>query len=289
MMMRILGAFAALLVAGSLASGVQAQETGVLKKIRDAKSITLGYRADSPPFSFQSADGQPAGYSVDLCKRVAAGIERQLGAPLAIKWVQVTSANRFDQVANGAVDLECGNTTVTLTRQERFDFSNLIFVDGGAVLVLADGGIGRLADLAGKTVGVKPGTTTEANLKAALKDRLIDAKVVTLKDDAEGIAALNAKRIDGYAADRVVLVGNVAREQQKNTGMRYTLLQEDFSFDPYGLMMKRDPAFRLAVNRALTQVYRSGAIVEIFDRWLAPLGKPGPLLAAMYYLNTTPE
>jgi ABC-type amino acid transport substrate-binding protein len=271
------------------ALGAHAQETGTLKKIRDAKTITLGYRADSPPFSFQSADGQPAGYTVDLCKRVAAGVERQLGIPIAIKWVQVTSASRFDQVANGAVDLECGNTTVTLGRQERFDFSNLIFVDGGAILVRADGGLGRMADLSGKTIGVKPNTTTETALRAAFKDRLIDAKVVTVKDDVEGLAALNAKRIDGYASDRVVLVGNVAREQQTNPGNRYTLLQEDFSFDPYALMMRRDPAFRLAVNRAVTQVYRSGAIVEIFDRWLAPLGKPGPLLAAMFYLNTIPE
>jgi ABC-type amino acid transport substrate-binding protein len=284
-MLKILLAACSLFVA----LAAQAQETGTLKKIRDAKTITLGYRADSPPFSFQSNDGQPAGYTVDLCKRVAAGVERQLGIPIAIKWVQVTSANRFDQVANGNVDLECGNTTVTLGRQERFDFSNLIFVDGGAILVRGDSGIGRMADLGGKTIGVKPNTTTETALRAAFKDRLIDAKVVSVKDDVDGLAALNAKRIDGYAADRVVLVGNVAREQQTNPGNRYTLLQEDFSFDPYALMMRRDPAFRLAVNRGVTQVYRSGAIVEIFDRWLAPLGKPGPLLAAMFYLNTTPE
>jgi ABC-type amino acid transport substrate-binding protein len=269
-----------------LAVGAQAQDTGTLKKVRDAKSITLGYRADSPPFSFAGPDGQPAGYSVDLCKRVAASVERSLGGSLAIKWVAVTSANRFDQVTGGAIDLECGNTTVTLSRQERVDFSNLTFVDGGGVLVLAESNLNRLADLAGKTIGVKPGTTTETSLKAALKDKLIDAKVVTVKDESEALAALNEKRIDGYAADRIVLVGNVIRAR---ADIKYTLIQDDFSFEPYALMMRRDPAFRLAVNRALSQVYRSGAIKEIFDRWLAPLGKPGPLLAAMYYLNTTPE
>ena len=269
-----------------LAVGAQAQDTGTLKKVRDAKSITLGYRADSPPFSFTGPDGQPAGYSVDLCKRVAASLERSLGGSLAIKWVAVTSANRFDQVTGGAIDLECGNTTVTLGRQERVDFSNLTFVDGGGVLVLAESNLNRLADLAGKTIGVKPGTTTETSLKAALKDKLIDAKVVMVKDEAEALAALNEKRIDGYAADRIVLVGNVIRAR---ADIKYTLIQDDFSFEPYALMMRRDPAFRLAVNRALSQVYRSGAIKEIFDRWLAPLGKPGPLLAAMYYLNTTPE
>ncbi|HQR55789.1 MAG TPA: amino acid ABC transporter substrate-binding protein [Burkholderiaceae bacterium] len=269
-----------------LACGSQAQTADTLKKIRDSKAITLGYRTDSPPFSFVGPDGQPAGYSVDLCKRVAASIERTLGGSLAVKWVAVTSANRFDQVVSGAIDLECGNTTVTLGRQERVDFSNLTFVDGGAVLVLADSKLGRLADLAGKTVGVKPGTTTETSLKAALKEKLIDARVVNVKDEAEAMAALNEKRIDGYAADRVVLVGSVVLAR---SDIKYTLLQDDFSFEPYALMMRRDPAFRLAVNRGLVQVYRSGAIREIFDRWLAPLGKPGPLLAAMFYLNTTPE
>lgn len=270
-----------------LACGAQAQTADTLKKVRDSKSISLGYRTDSPPFSFAGPDGQPAGYTVDLCKRVVAGIERALGGGnLAVKWVPVTSANRFDQVVSGAIDLECGNTTVTLGRQERVDFSNMTFVDGGAVLVLAESKLGRLADLAGKTVGVKPGTTTETSLKAALKEKLIDARVVNVKDEAEALAALNDKRIDGYAADRVVLVGSVVLAR---SDIKYTLLQDDFSFEPYALMMRRDPAFRLAVNRGLVQVYRSGAIKEIFDRWLAPLGKPGPLLAAMYYLNTTPE
>jgi ABC-type amino acid transport substrate-binding protein len=269
-----------------LAFGTQAQTADTLKKIRDSKTITLGYRTDSPPFSFAGPDGQPAGYTVDLCKRVAASIERTLGGSLALKWVPVTSANRFDQVTSGAVDLECGNTTVTLGRQERVDFSNMTFVDGGAVLVLAESKLGRLSDLAGKTVGVKPGTTTETSLKAALKEKLIDARVVNVKDEAEAMAALNEKRIDGYAADRVVLVGSVVLAR---SDVKYTLLQDDFSFEPYALMMRRDPAFRLAVNRGLVQVYRSGAIKEIFDRWLAPLGKPGPLLAAMFYLNTTPE
>lgn len=281
-MLRLLGAMCAML----LALGAQAQETGTLKKIKDAKSISLGYRTDSPPFSFNGPDGQPAGYSVDLCKRIAASVERTLGGTIAVKWVPVTAANRFDQVANGNVDLECGNTTVTLGRQEKFDFSNLTFVDGGAILVLTESKLARLADLAGKTIGVKPNTTTETALKAALKERLIDAKVVNVKDDAEAIAALNDKRIDGYAADRVVLVGNVITSQ---TGVKYTLVQDEFSFEPYALVMRRDPAFRLAVNRALSQIYRSGAIGDIFGRWLAPLGKPGPLLSAMYFLNAIPE
>jgi ABC-type amino acid transport substrate-binding protein len=269
-----------------LAFGAQAQ-TDTLKKIRGSKSITLGFRTDSPPFSFAGSDGQPAGYSVELCKRVVAGIERQLDVgSLQVKWTPVTSANRFDQVTSGAIDVECGNTTVTLGRQERVDFSNLTFVDGGAVVVLAESKLTRLADLAGKSVGVKPGTTTEKSLKEVLKDKLIDAKVVLVKDEAEAFAALDERRIDGYAADRIALVGNIIKAHGET---RYGLIQDNFSFEPYALMMRRDPSFRLAVNRALSQTYRSGAIVDIVNRWLTPLGKPGPLLEMMFILNTTPE
>lgn len=270
-----------------LAFGAHAQDAGTLKKIKDAKSISLGYRTDSPPFSYRGPDGQPAGYSVDLCKRVAASIERGLGGtPVAVKWVPLSAADRFDQVTKGTVDLECGNTSATLSRMEKFDFSNLIFVDLGAVLVNADATMARLADFAGKTLGVVAGTTTEQNLKNALKDKLIDGKVVALKDEAEAMAALQAKKIDGYAADRVKLIGMVTMAKSES---KFRLVQDDFTFEPYALMMRRDASMRLAVNRALSQLYRSGAIIEIYDRWLSPLGKPGPIMGAMFYLNATPE
>jgi len=274
------------LIGLAISFGVHAQSVDTLKKIRDSKTITLGYRTDSPPFSFAGPDGQAAGYSVDLCKRFVASLEATMkGATLVAKWVALTAANRFDQVASGAVDLECGNTSATLTRMERFDFSNLIFLDTGAILMLAEAKVGRLSDFSGKTIGVVGNTTTEASLKAALKERLIDAKVVIVKDDAEAMAAIQARKLDGFAADRVKLVALAARQPD----VKYHLIQEDFAIETYALMMRRDPAFRLAVNRAISQIYRTGAIVGIYDRWLAPLGKPGPLLTAMYILNATPE
>jgi ABC-type amino acid transport substrate-binding protein len=274
------------LLALAVTAGAHAETIDTLKRIRDAKTVTLGYRTDSPPFSF-AQDGQPAGYSVDLCKRVVTVIERAVNlTPLAVKWVPLNAANRFDQVSKGAVDLECGNTSATLSRMERFDFSNLIFVDSGALLVLQDTQIGRLSDVGGKTVGVVAGTTTEQSLKSALKERLVDAKIVSLKDEAEAMSALQSKQIDAYAGDRVKLVGLIVVAR---SDVKYRLVQDDFTFEPYALMMRRDPAFRLVVNRGLAQIYRSGAVTEIYDRWLARLGKPGPLLVAMYYLNAIPE
>ncbi len=68
------------------------------------------------------------------------------------------------------------------------------------------------------------------------------------------------------------------------------LLDSDFSFEPYALVVRRDdPDFRLAVNRALVEIYRSGDIDDIFYRWLGAIGRPSPLLNSMFYLNTLPE
>ncbi len=242
---------------------------------------------DAPPFAFRAADGQPSGYSVDLCRQVAGLIGRRLDTELKVNWVPVTAADRVTKVTGGEVDLECGITTVTLGRQQVVDFSSLIFVDGGAVLMRAeDGTAKRIADLGGKTLGAMPGTTTEPALRAALKARQIDAKVVLVKDEQDGMAALREKRIDGFAADRIVLVGLVMRAP---TGGTFALSGDDFSFEPYALMMRRDPDFRLAVNRALSEIYRGPALGEIFERWFGAVGAPGPLLVAMYYLNVFAE
>jgi ABC-type amino acid transport substrate-binding protein len=277
----------AAVAAVSIGAPALAQPAGTLKKIADARSIALGYRLDAPPFSYRGSNGEPTGYSVDLCRRVVAAVERTLGvANLEVKWVPVTPENRIAQVAGGTVDLECGVTTVTLGRQEQVDFSNLIFAEGGSLLVRADGGPTRLAELAGKTVGVMAGTTTEIRLRAALQERLIDARIVNVKDENDGAAAVIDRRIDAFAGDRIVLLGVGLRA---GGGAVLSLAQEDFSFEPYGLMMRRDPAFRLAVNRALAQLYAGQGIVEIYDRWFGRLGRPGPLLAAMYYLNAFAE
>jgi ABC-type amino acid transport substrate-binding protein len=271
----------------AVAAPALAQPTGTLQKIADSRSVSLGYRVDAVPFSFRSDKGEATGYSVDICRRVVAAIEQAVGVSrLEVRWVPVTPESRIAQVVSGAVDLECGVTTVTLGRQEQVDFSNLIFVEGGSMLVRADAGPMRVADLGGKTVGVLPGTTTEARLRKVLKERLIDARVVNVKDERDGAAAVMDKRIDAFAGDRVVLLGVGLRA---GGGDVLSLMQDDFSLEPYGLMMRRDPAFRLVVNRALAQLYSGQGIVEIYDRWFAQLGRPGPVLVSMFLLNALQE
>ena len=279
----------ALLVAVALLSGAAlAENPDTLAKIRAAKSITVAFSADSLPFSFVGSDNQPAGYSIDLCKRVIAALGRATGVgDLKINWMVDTVPNRIALVAGGKADMECANTTESLARLQQVDFSNLIFVDGGGFLVRADSDVNGFGDLAGKSIAVTTGTTTQKRLEKVLKDRLINAKVVEVKDGVEGVAMLESKAVAAFASDKIKLVGLAA--QAKDPKM-FALLSEDLSFEPYAFMLPRnDSAFRLEVNRALTQVYLSGEIDPIFNKWLGPLGRPSGLLAAMYLLNAIPE
>jgi len=280
---------ALLLLLGLLLAAVAraAEPTGALAAIKSSGVIRLGYLASAPPFSFDN-DGAPAGYSVDLCTHVAQDIARQLGKPaLRIEWVKLTLQDRLTAVRDGRVQVECGTTTWTLSRQEQVDFSLMTFIDGASVLVRADRELLRLADLAGKRIAVVPGTTTDNSLRAALKQRALSTDVVLVATPEKGLEMLVAGEVDGYASDRVVLMGLGLGAQGAHS---FRVLDEDFSVEPYALTLPRNEHdLRLAVNRALARTYRGGEIQSIFDRWLGPLGTPSVLLAALYYLQSIPE
>ena len=180
---------------------------GRLKKIRDTKSIAIAHRTDAAPFSFEDNKKQVTGYSVDLCRRVVGAIERQLGlSELKIKWVPVTVQNRFDAVAKGQADMECGSSTVTLSRMKTVDFSSFIFVDGTGLLVKATQAAASLGDFSGKKIGVIGGTSNERALNDALKRRVVNATVLPLKSSDEGLAQVESGEIDAFASDRVLLM-----------------------------------------------------------------------------------
>ena len=261
---------------------------GALKKINDTKTLTLAYRTDARPFSFNDDKGQPAGYTVDLCKAIAASLEQQLKVQgIKVNWVAATAQNRFDLVSKKQADMECGASTATLSRMENVDFSSLIFVDGTSLLIRVESGIKSMNDLGGKSVGVISGTTNERALRDALKSRLINATVVPLKNREEAIAALEATKIDVFASDKVLILGMQAGFKDPS---RYGVVPDYLSIEPLAIVLPRgDAALRLAVNRALSQIYRSPAIAEIFQKWFGAFGKPSGLLEAMFLFGAVPE
>jgi len=284
-MTRLLALLAIALFTGSIHA--QALE-GRLKKIAETKSIAIGVRGDAMPFSFMMGSSPPDGFTVDLCKRVAQSIARQLKIEdLKVQWVLVTVQSRFDVVAKGNADMECGASTITLSRMRQVDFSSITFVESTGVLVKAASGVRSLGDLSGGRIGVIRGTTNERAVMAQLKRRQLNATVVPFGSSDEAMAALEAERVVAFASDRLLLVGAVATAKDPRS---LTLLPEQLSFEPYGIALPRgDASLRLAVNTALAQIYGSGEIEEIFKRWFGQFGPPPAIIEAAYLLGTIPD
>ena len=262
---------------------------GTLEKIARTGEFVIGYRTDASPLSYENADGDPSGYSVDLCRRIAAGVKAHLSeVDIETKFVSVSSDERISAVISGKIDIECGSTTITLSRQEQVDFTIPTFVTGASILSLAESRIQGMSDLSGKKVGAVKNTTTVELLRENLQQNLIDANVVIVGSREEAMNRLNRGDIDAYASDQIVLIGQVI---EATNPKRYSLLDETFSYEPYGLVVRRNDAdFRLVANKAITQIYRSGQHIQIFNKWIGRIGiRPPPILVAMYQLNTIPE
>ncbi len=259
-----------------------------LAKIKAAKGINVAFSGDSLPFSFVGDGNKPAGYSIDLCRRIIAHVGRTVGVPdLKVNWLVGTVSERLSMVASGKADLDCANTTATATRMQNVDFSSLVFIDGGGFLVRAGSKVEKVPDLAGKKIGVIAGTTTETRLDAMLRQRLINANVTKVRDGNEGIAMLESGSLDAFASDKVKLIGLAA--QAKDPGA-LALLPDDLSIEPIAFALPRnDSAYRLEVNKALTRIYVGGDLETIFQQWLGKIGRPSGLLAAMYLLNSIPN
>ena len=262
--------------------------TDTLGKLKKTSQINVAVSADSFPMSFIKDKSDPIGYSIDLCKRVIAQLGRAAGVPdLKITWVPGTVAERIAMVKSGKADIDCANTTATLSRMNDVDFSSLIFIETGGLLVKDGGPIHQFSDLSGRTIGVISGTTTETRLDALLKQKLVNAKVVRVKDGNEALAQIDNGSLDAFASDKLKLVGLAV--QAKNP-KELAILGEDLSLEPLAFALPRgDSAFRLEVNRALTQIYAGGELEGIFTKWLGPIGRPSGMLLAMYLLYAIPQ
>jgi glutamate/aspartate transport system substrate-binding protein len=282
---------ATLVLASLFTAGAAAQTQGLegrLKKIAGTKTITIAYRSDATPFSFTDENKKVVGFSIDLCMRVVNSLERQLNVQgLQVRWLQVTTQTRFEAVAKGQADMECGASTVTLARMKQVDFSSYIFVEATGLLIKVDSGLRSLSDMSGKKIAVIAGTTNERAVNAQLTRRQLSASVVPFKTRDEAFAALEEGKVDAFASDKLLLVGSAIRARDPKS---LTILPDELSFEPYGIVLPRgDSAFRLAVNTGLSQIYGSGEIGEIFGRWFRQFGEPSAVLRVAYILGAIPD
>ena len=260
---------------------------GALDKVRQDKALRLAYRDDAPPFSFTDSIGEPAGFMVDLCRSVAKHIGEELNInDLKVAYVLVTAENRFDAIESGKADLLCEPTSETLSRREHVDFSIPTFADGASLLVGADGP-SNFAALSGKKIGVLAGTTTEKSLRDTLASAGLVADVTPAKTHLDGLAMLDKGEIVAYFADRAIL-SYLASKSSDASKLR--LADNYFSLEPYALALPRgDEDFRLAVDRALSHIYRSGEVAIVFAHTFGNDTQPSDILKTLYSIAALPD
>jgi glutamate/aspartate transport system substrate-binding protein len=199
----------------------------------------------------------------------------------------VTPGDRIGKLQRGAVDLECGATTITFERLQQVAFSHMTFVDGGSVLATASSGIRGVKDLGGKRVGVIPNTTTDKALATALAALSSKPQIVHVAETREGLQGLEGGQLDAYASDHLLLAGLLSTAKDPAA---LKLSDDYFSYEPYGLMLRRgDHPFQVQVNRTLSALYRSGAVVEIYERWFGSFNEVSPLMRSLYLLHSWPD
>lgn len=301
----------AALLALCLATSAQAEEgavlTGTLQAIQQRGAVRIGYRESAPPFAFLNKAGQPVGFSLDLCRGIAADIanalHRDLLQPDAADWEQgirivllpVAADARLPKLVSGEIDLECGSTTATEQRAQTVAFSPVFFLAGTKLMVPGDASIASYRDLAGKTVVVGAGTTNADVVRRLSAQTTPPFTVAEAPDLGAAYAMLASGRADAFASDDILLFGLLALQPDDQ---RFRIVGDYLSFEPYAIALRRDdPAFSGLVRQSFERMAQAGTLAALYKRWLiqplptgAALNLPmSPHLAEMYRALGSPD
>jgi len=259
-------AAAAAVVASAFAVAGAAHAEDTLKKIKDSGTVTEGVRESSGALAFTLGDGKYAGFHYDVCAKVIADIQKQLGlAKLETKYQPVTSQNRIPLVQNGTVDIECGSTTNNATRQKDVAFAPALYVEEVRIAVKAASGITGIANLNGKTVATTTGTTSVQLLRKNKRAAGMDFKELNGKDHSDSFLLLESGRADAFVMDGQILAGLIAKSK---TPGEYKIVGEPLSVEPISIMYRKDdPAFKKAVDDSVRAMAKSGEVAKLYDKW----------------------
>src|SRR6185312_16198700 len=188
-----------MLVSGSATAG---ELTGTLAKVKELGYITIGHREASIPFSYLDDKRQPVGFAMDICAKIVDAVKRELKLDkLEVRYQLVTASMRIPLMANGTIDLECGNTTNNAERQQQVWYTNTHFLTASRFVSKVDSHIGSIAELKGKTVVAPAGST---NIKQALEfnSRLsLGMTIVPAQDQGEAFLMVVTDRAVAFVQD----------------------------------------------------------------------------------------
>ncbi|BAN49599.1 amino acid ABC transporter substrate-binding protein [Metapseudomonas resinovorans] len=270
-----------------------------LDRIRASGILTLGYLPDQPPFSSTEGEGA-SGYSIDLCQTVAEQLRSQPGlAALKVRFVPLAPEKALDVVHDGGVDLLCSPMVDTLKRRQSVAFSLPVYTAGIGVVLRknAPPSLVRVLNgemeqtgptwratlnrgLAAHSFAVQSGTVVETWARDKLRLLKVLVTLETVASPAEGVALVADGKVDAFFASQIILRSLVARDTA-NTNLM--VLDRRFEYEPVALAMARgDEDFRLLVDTALSQAYRSGAIVPLYSKYFGPPSEMDQTLFKLY-------
>ena len=225
------------------------EETSVLDDVRDRGTLRCGVNDAVPGFGFVTAGGDFQGFDIDYCRAVAAGV---LGDSDAVEFMPLTAEQRFTALQAREIDVLIRNTTWTSSRDgsEGATFLTTSFYDGQGMMVRADSQFQELEDMAGTTICVLSGTTTELNLEAQFRAREVQYTPLSFEENDTLQQAFIQRRCDGWTSDKSQLAG-VRSNWPENQGGPDALriLDETMSKEPLGPVVRDgDSRWADAVN-----------------------------------------
>src|SRR6201747_537301 len=237
-----------------------------LANIKKTHTVRLGYRENSPPFSFLDPANRPIGYSLELCAAIVEEIAIEVDDPnLRIEFVKVTSDDRIAAVMQNKIDLECGSTTANAERGKQVAFSPLMFVAGTKLMVPKASGISVPKDLQGKTVVVTKGTTNEQAMHNVDGKFSLGLKIVTAADHEQSYQILVDGKADAFATDDILLSALIARHKSQD---KFRVVGDYLSYDPYGIMFRKgDPQLAAVVDRTFRRLGSSQELIPLYNKW----------------------
>ena len=241
--------------------------TGTLAKVKELGYITIGHREASVPFSYLDDKRQPVGFAVEICARIVEAVKRELKLDnLEVRYQLVTASTRIPLLANGTIDLECGNTTNNAERQQQVWYTNTHFLTASRFVSKVESKIGSISDLKGKTI-VSPAGSTNIRQALEFNSRLnLGMTIVPAQDQGEAFLMVETGRAVAFVQDDIVLAGLIAISRDPKA---YVISEDAFSRpEPYGIMLRKDDvAFKAVADAATSALYRSAEGAALYDKW----------------------
>jgi len=226
------GRLTGVLAAGLLSVVVAAPkaEAGILDTVKQRGQLLCGVSGRVPGFSVPDAKGAWTGMDVDYCRAVAAAV---LNDPEKVRFVPVTTNERFTALQSGEIDVLARNTTWTFARDANLglDFVGVLYYDGQGFMVPKRLGVTNATGLNGASICIQTGTTTEQTVNDYFAANKMKYEQVVFESADEAQKIYEAGRCDVYTTD---VSGLAARRSALAKPDDHVILPEVISKEPLG-------------------------------------------------------